>query len=77
MNDIYIMMQCVFICNEKWSLSPSELSAGGAKLDGRKALPVVGRLWPSNDNDGDNDSDKDKECRCPIVGAAFAPQTIY
>ena len=33
MNDIYIMMQCVFICNEKWSLSPSELSARGAKRD--------------------------------------------
>ena len=30
-----------------------------------------------SDNDSDNDSDKDKECRCPIVRAAFAPQTIY
>ena len=31
----------------------------------------------NDSNDGDNDSDKDKECRCPIVGVAFAPQTIY
>ena len=28
---IYIMMQCLFACNEKSSLPTSELSAGGAK----------------------------------------------
>ena len=33
---------------------PPELSAGGAKQDARKALPAVGRLWPSDD-DGDDD----------------------
>ena len=31
-NDLYIMMQC--LC-EKWSLSPSKLSAGSAKQDAR------------------------------------------
>ena len=30
-DDIYIMMQCVFVCHEKSSLPTSELSAGGAK----------------------------------------------
>ena len=29
--DIYIMMQCVCVCNEKSSLPTSELSARGAK----------------------------------------------
>ena len=29
--DIYIMMQCVFVCHEKSSLPTSELSAGSAK----------------------------------------------
>ena len=41
-----------------------------------KTQMLVRRRMNDN-NDGDNDSDKDKECRCPIVGAAFAPQTIY
>ena len=42
-----------------------------------KTQMLVRRRMNDNDNDGDKDSDKDKECRCPIVGAAFAPQTIY
>ena len=25
-DDIYIMMQCLFVCNEKWSLCPTEPS---------------------------------------------------
>ena len=29
--DIYIMMQCVFVCHEKSSLPTSELGARGAK----------------------------------------------
>ena len=36
---------------------PPELSAGGAKQDARKALPAVGRLWPSDDDDDDDDDD--------------------
>ena len=34
-DDIYIMMQCVFLCHEKSSLPTSELSAGGAKWAAR------------------------------------------
>ena len=49
----YIYYNAVFVCHEKSSLSPSQLSAGGAKRDGRQALPAVGRLWPS-DVDGDS-----------------------
>ena len=30
---IYIMMKCLFVCQEKWSLSPPHLSARGAKRD--------------------------------------------
>ena len=29
-DDIYIMMKCVFVCHKKSSLPTSELSAGGA-----------------------------------------------
>ena len=31
----YIYYNAVFVCHEKSSLSPSQLSAGGAKRDGR------------------------------------------
>ena len=54
-DDMYYDEVSVCLCayNEKSSLSPSELSAGGAKRDACQALPAVGRLWPSNDDDGD------------------------
>ena len=62
-DDIYIYYDEVSVClcayNEKSSLSPSELSAGGAKRDARQALPAVGRLWPSDDDDDDDDDEQD------------------
>ena len=60
---IYIYYDEVSVClcayNEKSSLSPSELSAGGAKRDARQALPAVGRLWPSDDDGHDDGNDND------------------
>ena len=54
-DDIYIMMQCLFVCHKK--IITSKLSAGGAKQDVRQALPAVSRLWPSgDDDDGDDDA---------------------
>ena len=42
-----------------------------------KTQMLVRRQMNVSNNGGVNDSDKDKECRCPIIRAAFAPQTIY
>ena len=53
---------CVYVCHEKSSLPPSELSARGAKWATCKALPAIGRLWPSDNDDdvnGDGDDDDD------------------
>ena len=60
---IYILWCSVYlsVCNEKWSLPTSELSAGGAKWAARFALPAVGRLWPSDDDDDDGDDDDDDD----------------
>ena len=57
MTKIYIMMKCLCVWNEKWSLSPLELSARGGKGDACQAFPAVGRLWPSDNNDEDDEDD--------------------
>ena len=42
------MMQCVFVCNEKSSLTIQSTK------DVCKASPAVGRLYPSGDDDDNN-----------------------
>ena len=45
-DDIYVMMQCVFVCVSGKMITsyPPEQSGGGAKRDARLAC----RLWPSD-----------------------------
>ena len=54
----------VFVCREKLSLSPPELTALGAKQDACWALPAVGRLWPSDVDGGDVDDDESQDHSC-------------
>ena len=46
-DDIYIMMKCLSVCHEKWSLPIRLIWA-----------PAISWLWPSDDDD-DNDDDDD------------------